>query len=101
MDESTQHQSDWKVLKGHEVGKQLRRLESNLREVGIEVTHEIRKLIEDTFIELAALKSIARGKALRKDLMRTLKAVGLKLGQSLWSERLGLYAVVVQGKQRL
>ena len=62
---------------------------------------EMRKRVEDTFVELEELtRAVAhateRRDGLRANLMRTLETIGLEGGQGLHSQRLGLYVMVVQ-----
>ena len=66
---------------------------------------EIRKRVEDTFVELEELtRAVAdateRRDGLRASLKRTLETIGLERGQGLQSQRLGLYALVVQSEHR-
>ena len=70
-----------------------------------ELPEEMEKKLDDAFKDInkhsRVIKELtARKREMIADVMSTIKAVGLKQGESLESSRMGLYATVVQGKQR-
>ena len=70
-----------------------------------ELPEEMEKKLEDAFTDIDKYSKVIKEATARKrqatdDVMSTIKAVGLKPGESLESSRMGLYAKVVQGKQR-
>jgi hypothetical protein len=64
-----------------------------------ELPDEMMKLVENKFRELDELnQAVKQRDALREDLMRTLDVIGIKLGQRLESQQLGLYAMLMESE---
>ena len=69
-----------------------------------ELPEEMMNQVEDAYTEIMKVSKIIKDATERRDKLRaglkhTMDTVGLKQGQSLQSPRLGLYALVVQGRQ--
>ncbi len=70
----------------------------------IELTDEMRKRIEDVYVEADKLTTVIVDATKRRDdlrgyLKKSLETIGLELGQGLRSERLGLSAMLVRSER--
>ena len=69
-----------------------------------ELPDEMMNQVEDAYTEIVKLSKVIKDATDRRDklrasVMRTMETIGLEQGESLQSQRLALYAVVVQGKR--